>query len=90
MKQVKIITPPEVTYSKTITALSIEIDGVVYEVGEEQDNNGAKLLFDDGVSAEVRGIAEALFSNDDYIDSAFCEELVGGEVFDIDYEGQIS
>ena len=42
-KIVKIVTPAELTYQKTVHTLVVEIDGVVYTAYRVEDCNGADL-----------------------------------------------
>ena len=88
MKQVKIITPSRLTYQKTIHTLDVEVDGVVYTVYRMEDCKGSEIKFDNefNVSDEVKDVVEALFWNEDFQDSSQCEELVGGEVFEVNLD----
>jgi len=87
MKKVKIITPSKLTYQKTVHTLDVEVDGVVYTVYRMEDCKGYEIEFDnEDVSEEVKNIVEALFWNEDFQDSSQCEELVGGEVFEVNLD----
>ena len=87
MKQVKIITPSRLTYQKTVHTLDVEVDGVVYTVYRMEDCKGSEIEFDNkNVSEEVKDVVEALFWNEDFQDSSQCEELVGGEVFEVNLD----
>ncbi len=67
--KIKIVTAPQLTYQKTIHSLDIEINGVIYNIGREQDDNGAETLFaDDDISDEVIEIIECFFSEFDLLD----------------------
>ena len=82
MKQVKIITPSRLTYQKTIHALDVEVDGVVYTVYRMEDCKGSEIKFDNepNVSDEVKDVVEALFWHDEY----HINVISGGEVFEVD------
>ena len=87
MKQVKIITPSRLTYQKTVHTLDVEVDGIVYTIYRMEDCEGAEIKFvDEDVSDEVKDVVEALFWNEDFQDSSQCEELVGGEVFEVNMD----
>jgi len=87
MKKVKIITPSKLTYQKTVHTLDVEVDGVVYTVYRMEDCKGYEIEFDnEDVSEEVKNIVEALFWNEEFQDSSQCEELVGGEVFEVNLD----
>tara|TARA_R110001632_G_scaffold211908_1_gene337525 strand:+ start:59 stop:334 length:276 start_codon:yes stop_codon:yes gene_type:complete len=88
MKKVKIITPSRLTYQKTVHTLDVEVDGVVYTVYRMEDCKGSEIKFDNefNVSDEVKDVVEALFWNEDFQDSSQCEELVGGEVFEVNLD----
>jgi hypothetical protein len=88
MKKVKIITPSRLTYQKTIHALDVEIERVLYTVYRMEDCKGSEIKFDNepNVSDEVKDVVEALFWNEDFQDSSQCEELVGGEVFEVNLD----
>lgn len=87
MKQVKIITPSRLTYQKTVHTLDVEIDGVVYTVYRMEDCTGSETTFDnENVSEEVKDVVDGLFWNEEFQDSCQCEELVGGEVFEVNMD----
>lgn len=87
MKQVKIITPSRLTYQKTVHILEVEVDGAVYTVYRMEDCNGYETeIINEDVSEEVKNIVDALFWNEEFQDSSKCEELVGGEVFDVNLD----
>jgi hypothetical protein len=81
-KIVKIVTPAELTYQKTVHTLVVEIDGVVYTAYRVEDCNGADTEFDesDNVPLEVQQVIGALFWDENYE----CSDIVGGEVFEVD------
>jgi len=59
----------------------------VYTVYRMEDCKGYEIEFDnEDVSEEVKNIVEALFWNEDFQDSSQCEELVGGEVFEVNLD----
>tara|TARA_R110000796_G_scaffold32912_4_gene85747 strand:- start:1070 stop:1342 length:273 start_codon:yes stop_codon:yes gene_type:complete len=87
MKQVKIITPSRLTYQKTIHALDVEIERVLYTVYRMEDCKGSEIKFDNepNVSDEVKDVVEALFWNEEF-QVRECEELVVGEVFEVNLD----
>jgi len=84
MKKVKIVKPAELTYQKTIHALDVEVDGVIYTAYRVEDCKGADTEFadPDNVPLEVRQVIDALFWDDLYVGS----DNVGGEVFEVNMD----
>ena len=81
MKKVKIVKPAELTYQKTIHALDVEVDGVIYTAYRVEDCKGADTEFDerDNVPVEVQQAIDALFWHDEY----HINVISGGEVFEV-------